>query len=154
MLLPLPTLPGIARRPLQVLLIDDNPADLLAQEAFAALEEPVSLTSCRSGGAALGALRQVNAALPDVVLLDVNMPGLNGFEVLSALKTDPRLCLVPVVMLTTSRSRADIREAYARHANAYLLKSGDFGEFLADIRSFVRFWAGSNPDRLPGSVSA
>ncbi|GBF06229.1 receiver domain REC [Deinococcus aerius] len=144
MLPPPPTLSGTARRPLQVLLIDDNLADLLlAREAFAALGEQVGLTSYRSGGAALQALGQANAALPDVVLLDVNMPGLNGFEVLSTLKSDARLRPIPVVMLTTSGSREDVREAYARRANAYLLKSGDFGEFCADIRGFVQFWAGS-----------
>lgn len=128
-------------RPLHVLLVDDNELDrLLAEEAFADYEGEVTVTPCARGQEALNWLRQPGARLPDVVLLDINMPGLTGFEVLQALKDDPALRLIPVVMLTTSTSERDVQQAYTLHASSYLVKEPSFPVFLKEIDSFVEYW--------------
>lgn len=133
-------LPAI-RRPLRVLLVDDAPADrLLAREAFDGHSEQVVIDTCASGERALSHLRNVDNPLPDVLLLDINMPGLSGFEVLCQMKDDPRLNLIPVVMLSSSRDSGDIEQAYSLHASSYLIKSLDFRIFLAQIDAFVGFW--------------
>lgn len=142
-------------RPLHILLIDDNPADLLlAEEAFEALGGRVRVTTCESGRAALDTMRHPDAVLPDVVLLDVNMPVMTGFEVLRAMKADPQLRFIPVVMLTTSGSRDDINEAYTLHASSYVVKAVNFGEFITQLESFVEFWTQSRlvawPEPSPG----
>lgn len=138
---------------LHLLLIDDSAADLLlAQEAFDFLDLPVSVRTFAGGQAALDALRRPGAALPDVVLLDVNMPGLDGFAVLSAFKQDPRLVHIPVVMLSTSQGQADVDRAYTLHASAYLAKVADFAGFLAQLQSFVAFWARNRFVRPSGAL--
>jgi len=96
--------------------------------------------TAESGTDPLAKMRQTGARLPDVVLLDINMPGMTGFEVLRAMKADPKLHLIPVVMLTTSGNEQDIRRAYTLHASSYLIKSVDFTHFVEQIESFVRFW--------------
>jgi CheY-like chemotaxis protein len=134
-------------RPLRVLLVDDNPVDRqLAEEAFTLLDQRCTLTTADSGRAALELLMAPGAVLPDVLLLDINMPGLNGFEVLAALKSEPLLRLLPVVMLTTSANEGDIAQAYTLHASAYLLKSIHFQAMLEQIETFVEFWTRA---RLP-----
>ncbi|BDP44916.1 hypothetical protein DAETH_48850 (plasmid) [Deinococcus aetherius] len=83
------------------------------------------------------------------MLLDVNMPAMTGFEVLQAVKLDPQLGVIPVVMLTTSDSRDDITRAYTLHASSYLLKSVDFAGFIAQVESFVAFWSRSRLVQWP-----
>lgn len=137
-LIPMP--PPTTRR-LCVLLVDHSlPDRLLARDAFDNHSDRIAVTTCESGAAALKWMRDPLTLLPDVVLLDINMPGLNGFEVLHAMKADPRLRLIPVVMLTTSGSQQDIQNAYALHASAYLIKSVEFSQFVAEIDGFVHFW--------------
>lgn len=153
--MPLTPLPTAPRRPLQVLLVDDSPADrLLAREAFGEHTGQVVVDTCASGERALTHLRHHQTQLPDVVLLDINMPGLTGFEVLSQLKDDPRLGLIPVVMLSSSVDSGDIERAYHLHASSYLIKSADFQRFLAQIDAFVGFWLQSRmtcwPDQRQG----
>ncbi|GGK33364.1 response regulator [Deinococcus malanensis] len=122
------------------LLIDDNVADqLLAEEAFQQLCPECTLTCVTHGQTALEMLR-AKVIDPDVILLDINMPGMNGFEVLQALKADPELAWLPVVMLSTSSAKADIREAYILHASSYLVKAGNFEHFLQQIDTFLGFW--------------
>ncbi|UQN08232.1 response regulator [Deinococcus sp. QL22] len=134
-------------RPLRVLLVDDNPLDRqLAQAAFELLDAPCHLETVESGTAALKLLLHSEARLPDVILLDIHMPGMTGFEVLSALKAQPRLGFIPVMMLTTSAHDDDITRAYTLHASAYLTKSNDFHTFLEQIEKCIGFWAGA---RLP-----
>ncbi|GGL08477.1 response regulator [Deinococcus radiotolerans] len=126
--------------PHRFFLIDDNAHDqLLAQEAFAELCPDCHLTSASSGRDALTMLSLADD-LPEVILLDVNMPGMNGFEVLQALKADPRLSLIPVVMLSTSGASDDITAAYTLHASSYLIKANVFSEFLEQIESFLAYW--------------
>ncbi|UQN05422.1 response regulator [Deinococcus sp. QL22] len=130
-------------RALRVLLIDDSPAErLLAEEAFALTDELLcTLTTAPSGLEALTRFQGPNAALPDVILLDINMPGMSGFEVLATLKADPKLRVVPVVMFSTSPAPEDVTQAYTLHASAYLLKSPEFHTFLEQIETFILFWS-------------
>ncbi|MBZ9749669.1 response regulator [Deinococcus sp. HMF7604] len=124
-----------------LLLIDDNPADLLlAQEAFAEHEEWVSVSTCRDGESALKHLRDPGRTLPDVVILDINMPQMNGFEVLRAIRADTELRHLPVVMLTTSDSSQDIDQAYDLFASSYMVKRGQFAAFVEQVDQFVQFW--------------
>ena len=138
------------RRPLRVLLVDDTDADrLLAREAFQNHSAQVLIDTCASGERALSHLRNPAHELPDVVLLDINMPGLSGFQVLEQVKDDPRLTLIPVVMLSSSREVADIRHAYSLHASSYLVKSLDFGHFVEQIDTFIQFWSQARTTRWP-----
>ena len=96
-----------------------------------------SVTEAGDGREALDLCRQ---SQPDVILLDINMPGMNGFEVLAALKAHPRLAQIPVVMLTTSSHESDVTRAYTLHASSYLVKSVNFRDFVTQIESFLEFW--------------
>jgi CheY-like chemotaxis protein len=128
-------------RPLNILLIDDSVMDrYLAEEAFESQNQPCILITAESGPAALALLDTPDTPLPDVILLDINMPEMNGFEVLAALKQHPQSQMIPVVMLTTSVSEHDITRAYTLHASAYLFKSMNFQAFLEQIEKFVGFW--------------
>lgn len=122
------------------LLIDDNLADqLLAEEAFQQLCPDCTLTCVTDGRTALDMLKS-KAVQPDVILLDVNMPGMSGFEVLASLKADPQLALLPVVMLSTSGAKSDVRAAYTLHASSYLVKAQEFEQFVQQIDTFLAFW--------------
>lgn len=129
---------------LRVLLVDDSPTDrFLAQEAFADQEATVDLTLCESGREALDYMHRHRGQLPDVLLLDINMPGMTGFEVLAEMKQRPQLVHIPVVMLTTSQARTDVEAAYTLQASSYLVKSPDFGAFLAQVEAFITYWRGN-----------
>ncbi|ACO47956.1 response regulator [Deinococcus deserti] len=126
--------------PRHYLLVDDNPTDrLLAQEAFAELQPDCTLTCVASGLEALDFL-QVAVPLPDVILLDINMPGMNGFQLLERLKNRPELKGIPVVMLSTSNAAEDIRQAYTLHASSYVVKSPSFEAFMAQVEAFLGYW--------------
>lgn len=92
------------------------------------------------------------AAQPSLVLLDLKMPRVDGFGVLTEMKTDPTLRIVPAVMLTSSRQPADLTRAYALGANAYVVKSINFDQYIATLGSVIRFWLRVNdlpPPCLP-----
>jgi CheY-like chemotaxis protein len=128
-------------RLLQIFVIDDNISDLLlAEEVFATFNTQVTVTTYQSGQAALEAMRPPDAVCPDVLLLDINMPQMNGFDVLKVMKADVRLKFIPVVMLTTSQATQDITQAYSLFASSYLVKSIEFAGFIEQIESFVAFW--------------
>ncbi|MFB9991010.1 response regulator [Deinococcus oregonensis] len=130
------------KRPLQVLLVDDSPAARnLAEEAFSLATQPCVVTTAASGEQALALLIARDTVRPDVVLLDINMPGMSGFEVLDAMKAQPHLRAIPVVMLSMSSAPQDIHQAYTLHANAYLIKSTEFQAFLNQIEQFAAFWS-------------
>jgi CheY-like chemotaxis protein len=130
---------------LQLLLVEDNPGDVeLTREALHEVPVPCRLSVARDGAEALRFLRRegahAGAPRPDLVLLDLNLPRLDGRAVLAAVKQDPALRAIPVVVLTTSRAPADVREAYALHANAYVVKPADLDAHFAAVRALVEFW--------------
>lgn len=142
-------------RPLRILLIDDSNMDRhLAEEVFGEYADLCVVTTASSGQAALDTMLTEGAELPDVVLLDINMPGMSGFEVLTAMKSHPRLVRIPVVMLTTSNHDQDIRQAYTLHASSYLIKSVNFQDFVAQVEGFLEFWTRSRLSTWPEMTSS
>jgi len=81
-----------------------------------------------------------NAETPDIIILDINLPKMNGKEVLEEIKKNESLRIIPVIMLTTSNSEKDIRECYRNHANCYITKSSDFQKFMEIVDMIVNFW--------------
>lgn len=132
-------------RPIEVLLVDDCAADVrLTQEAFKEWHASNHLNVVMDGVAALDFLhhegRYKNAPRPDLVLLDLNLPGKNGRDVLEEIKSDPNLRRIPVMILSTSHADADLQRAYDLHANCYIAKPVDLDEFLNVVRSIEQFW--------------
>ena len=132
-------------RPIEILLVEDNPGDArLTVEAFREAQVPNHLTVVPNGVDALAYLRQQGAyagvLLPDLILLDLNLPKMDGREVLAEIKTDPHLMSTPVIILTTSASQDDITRAYASHANCYVTKPVDLDQFLRVVQCVESFW--------------
>jgi two-component system, chemotaxis family, response regulator Rcp1 len=128
-----------------VLLVEDNEGDvLLTREAFKELTIRTKLSVVYDGAEALQFLKRegvyADAEYPQLILLDINMPGLNGIEVLEFIKSNPLLRQIPVVMLTTSASTDDIKVCYEKSANCFITKPLEFKEFLSVIRSIESFW--------------
>ena len=132
-------------KPLAVLLVEDNPADVrLTKEAFAEVKMGNTLDVVRDGVEAMAYLRRQGnyaaASRPDLLLLDLNLPRMDGREVLAQIKVDAVLRRIPVVVLTTSRAETDIVKSYSLHANCYITKPADFDLFVSVIRTIDRFW--------------
>jgi len=128
-----------------VLLVEDDPGDvLLTREAFAQHHMDVHLHVARDGEEAMRFMRRTgefaSAPRPTLVLLDLNLPRRSGLEVLAELKADPGLQTIPVVVLTTSRAEQDILRSYQLHANAYIIKPFDAGQFSAAIGQLDEFF--------------
>ena len=124
-----------------MLLVEDNPGDVvMMREALRENGLYVDLRVARHGEEAMAQLKDDSQALPDLILLDLNLPNMNGLEVLAALKSDPRLQLIPVLILTTSLARKDVESCYRLHANSYLTKPLDFGRFVEMVRAMHDFW--------------
>lgn len=142
---------------MNIMLVEDNPADVrLVREALAEGEIAAQLEWAPSGEDALDRLRGLGAyagapTLPDLVLLDLNLPGLHGQEVLAEIKADPALRRIPVLVLTSSSAQSDVLAAYGAHANAYLVKPDAYDEFLALIEGVRSHWLGTV--LLPSSVA-
>lgn len=131
------------KRLLSVLLVDDNHHDLeLASIAFDEYAQSAQLTTFTDGRSALAHLRTPDLSLPDVIVLDLHMPGMSGLEVLEAIRADPLLQYLPVVILSTSDDAGDIRRAYQLFANSYMVKQPEFTLFVAQIDHFVAYWQG------------
>jgi CheY-like chemotaxis protein len=136
--------PASAPRAIKVLLVEDDEGDVvLIREAF---EEYLHnrLDVVNDGDAALAYLRNEppyqDAGSPDLVLLDLNLPGRDGREVLSEIKSDKELARIPVVVLTTSAAEEDILRSYQLHANAFVSKPVDLDGFIAAIRQIDHFF--------------
>jgi CheY-like chemotaxis protein len=132
-------------KPVDVLLVEDDEGDvLMTREAFEFYKIRNPLHVVTDGEQALQFLRRTgpftDAPRPGLILLDVNLPRLNGLEVLAELKQDQELLLIPVVMLTTSKAEEDILRSYELHANAYVSKPVDFENFVAAIRQIDDFF--------------
>lgn len=133
------------KRSVDILLVDDNPGD--ARLAKEALRENVlrnRLHHVENGVKAMEFLERkgmhANAPLPDLMLLDLNMPKMDGREVLERVKQDEQLKRIPVVVLTVSSADEDIYRSYDLHANCYLTKPIDLDEFMDVVRLINRFW--------------
>ncbi|HUZ48382.1 MAG TPA: response regulator [Candidatus Dormibacteraeota bacterium] len=129
----------------EILLVEDSPADArLTQEAFKDGKVRNNLAVVSDGVQAMAYLRRegrfADAARPDLVLLDLNLPKMDGREVLKRMKTDPGLMTIPVVILTTSQADVDVLAAYEYHANCYIQKPVDLTRFLAVIAAIETFW--------------
>jgi CheY-like chemotaxis protein len=128
-----------------VLLVEDDPGDvLMTREAFEYHKVRDNLHVVSDGEQALRFLRRedeyADAPRPGLILLDLNLPRLDGREVLSAVKEDPELRTIPVVVLTTSQAEEDILRSYSLHANAYVNKPVDFERFIEVIRQIDDFF--------------
>jgi CheY-like chemotaxis protein len=132
-------------RPIEILLVEDSPADAeLTLEALKGGKIANHLSRVEDGVEAMDFLarrgRFASAPRPDLILLDLNLPRKDGREVLAELKQDPSLRRIPVVVLTTSSADGDILRSYDLHANCYITKPVDFGEFLKVVKAVEQFW--------------
>jgi CheY-like chemotaxis protein len=133
------------RRALSILLVDDDPGDvLMIQEALESSDSTRDVNVVNDGFEALSYLRRVppytTATRPDVMLLDLNMPRMNGHQVLAEVKADANLRSIPVVILTTSQAPADIRESYTLHANAHVTKPINLDDLMDVVKRINDFF--------------
>jgi CheY-like chemotaxis protein len=131
-----------------ILLVEDNPADIkITQRALKESGAPVELLVVRDGQEAVDYLLRQGRHVgddgwrsPDLILLDLNLPGMTGREVLERIRHTPALRTVPVIVLTTSRRQEDVHDMYAAGANTYIEKPQDFGRFVEVLRTIERYW--------------
>lgn len=131
--------------PIEILLVEDSSTDvMLAEEALALGKVSNRLSVVKDGVEAMAFLRQegkyAGSPRPDLILLDLNMPRMDGREVLAAVKSDDAFRQIPVVILTTSVAEQDVLEAYGLHANCYIQKPVDFEQFAAVVQAIEQFW--------------
>jgi chemotaxis family two-component system response regulator Rcp1 len=132
-------------RTIEILLVEDNPGDArLTLEAFKEGKVLNNITIMGDGVEALAYLRRqghyAGAAQPDLILLDLNLPKMDGREVLAEIKADEQLKKIPVVVLTTSEAEEDVARAYSSHANCYITKPVELEQFLNVVQSIDSFW--------------
>ncbi|MFP5255813.1 MAG: response regulator [Acidimicrobiia bacterium] len=132
-------------QPIQILLVEDDPGDvLITKEALEHSKVANTLHTVANGEEALAFLRReggfADAVVPDLILLDLNLPRLDGREVLAQIKEDPVLRRIPVVVLTTSQAEEDVLRSYDLHANAYVTKPVDFAQFVNVVRQVDEFF--------------
>jgi chemotaxis family two-component system response regulator Rcp1 len=146
--------PGV---PIDVLLVEDSPGDVrLTQEAFREANTFIRLHVATDGVEAMAFLRHEGAhdraPRPDLILLDLNLPKMDGREVLAHIKADPVLKTIPTIILTTSESQLDVVQSYRLQANCYLSKPVQFDAFESLVKSINDFWLtkAKLPRRSPG----
>lgn len=132
-------------KPVDILLVEDNEGDIiLTTEALGEGKIHNKISVVKDGWEAVQYLEKKNGyenvTTPDLVLLDINLPKLNGHEVLHHIKSNPELTHIPVVMLTTSSSETDVMKSYKNHANCYITKPVDVTNFLDVIAKIENFW--------------
>jgi chemotaxis family two-component system response regulator Rcp1 len=132
-------------RLLEILLVEDSPSDArLTQEAFLEGKIGNNLTIVGDGAEAMAYLKREGrwaaAPRPDLILLDLNLPKIDGREVLRRIKIDDELKQIPIVVLTTSEAEQDVAEAYEYHANCYIRKPIDLARFLEIVSMVENFW--------------
>jgi two-component system, chemotaxis family, response regulator Rcp1 len=131
--------------PIEVLLVEDSLGDVrLTQEAFRGSSKPVRLHLAADGIEAMAFLKRegihANAPRPDLILLDLNLPRMDGREVLALIKRDQSLKIIPTIILTTSDDEADVVISYQLQANCYLRKPAHWDAFDSLVRSINAFW--------------
>ena len=130
---------------IEVLLVEDDPGDvLMTKEAFADNKVKNNLSVVTDGVEALAFLRRegkyADAPYPDLILLDLNLPKMDGREVLAEIKADDRLSHIPVVVLTTSGANEDILASYRLHANCFITKPVDLEQLTKVVQGIEQFW--------------
>ena len=132
-------------RPIDILLVEDNPGDVrLTVEGLKESKVRNNLHVARDGVEAMEFLRRegqyTGAVRPDLILLDLNLPRMDGREVLLEIKSDAQLKTIPVVVLTTSRAEHDVLRSYELQANCYITKPVDLEQFITVVKSIEDFW--------------
>ena len=128
-------------QPITILLVEDNPGDVrLIKEVFKDEKVMNTLIVAKDGIEALAILKGPSKVIPDLILLDLNLPRKKGLVVLGEIKNDPSLKRIPVVVLTTSSAEEDILKSYNSYASAYLTKPVELDEFIAVIQKLESFW--------------
>lgn len=130
---------------IEILLVEDNEADIvLTKNALKTLKLQNNLSVCRDGEEGLNFLYKrgeyADAVTPDLVLMDLNMPKVSGIEALEIMKKDPKLSMIPVIILSTSSAEKDIIKCYQNHANSYIKKPIDFMKFIEVIQEIENYW--------------
>ena len=131
--------------PIRILLVEDSPGDVrLTIEALKDGKVRNDLSIVGDGAEALAYLKgegkYAEAPRPDLILLDLNLPGIDGRELLAIIKQDEKLKRIPIVVLTTSEAEADVLRVYDLNANCYITKPVDLDKFIAVIKAFEDFW--------------
>ena len=139
----------------RILLVEDNPGDArLIEEVIKENKVKCEMHLVSDGEAAIEYLKKagnhINEQTPDLIILDLNLPKKDGFEVLDFIKTDDSLKFIPVVILTVSQSSDDILKSYNKRANCFITKPSDFGDLIKVIEKLKHFWMKSV--ELPKSV--
>jgi CheY-like chemotaxis protein len=142
-----------AGRAIDILLVEDDPGDeLITREAFEHNKVQNRLHVAHDGEEGLNYLYQrggfEDVPRPDLILLDLNLPKYDGRQLLEKIKSDPELCRIPVVILTTSSAEEDILRSYKLHANAYVTKPVDLDQFITAVRQIDEFFL--QVVKLPG----
>jgi chemotaxis family two-component system response regulator Rcp1 len=132
-------------KPIEILLVEDSPSDAaLTIEALKAGKIANRLSHVEDGVDAMDFLRHrgkyADAERPDLIMLDLNLPRMDGRDVLAEIKNDPDLKIIPIIVLTTSRSDKDILKSYQLNANCYITKPVDFDHFIEVVKSIENFW--------------
>lgn len=132
-------------KPISILIVEDNPADVrIVQEVLKNGKVYVNLVVADDGEDAMSYLRKEgkykDVELPDLILLDLNMPKMSGHEVLAEMKIDENLKHIPVIVMTISKSDEDVLKSYNLHANAYIVKPVELDQFISAIKSIEDFW--------------
>ena len=133
--------------PCSILLVEDNKTDIdLIERAIQKVDPKVRVDLARDGEQALGFISQwaAGAPTPIVILLDLNLPGMDGLELLRTLKTHALYKIVPVVVLSSSKQNIDLDQAYKLGANSYILKAADYDEFAQAVLLIRRYWCELN----------
>lgn len=130
---------------IQILLVEDNEGDIiLIKKAFSDARLANSINVCRDGQEGYEFLMKSgeysNAPTPDLILLDINMPKINGLELLELIKKEKHLSIIPVIILTTSTSEEDILKSYQLHVNSFIQKPVEFVDFLDAIQQIQDYW--------------
>ena len=126
-------------KPVHILLVEDNEGDIvLTREALKEAKMSNEISVARDGEEALAFLKA--GPLPDLILLDINLPRMNGLELLEAIKGSPKLKVIPVIMLTTSIAERDIVDSFAKKANCFISKPVDLVSFMEVVKTIDDFW--------------